>query len=168
MKKFLLVLLIILPVYLFISLYYLDRCYFLCPIEYQADIIIRSDTLGEGAFAASRNGGRVHEGIDLFADEGAAVLAARSGRVTTSRVIVDNDTKTGSGNYIILQHVGNLTTTYAHLSEVYVRKNDFVRQGQVIGRAGKTGNANYRDIKPHLHFEVRKDAVPQDPLGYLE
>lgn len=167
MKKVLLLLLIILPFYLVPSLYYLDRHYFLCPIQYKKDIIIRSDIRGDGSFCAGRNGRRVHEGVDLLVDIGTPVLAARSGRVITSRVIINKNTQTGSGNYIILQHPGNLTTTYAHLLEVYVRENNFVRQGQNIGKVGKTGNANYRDIQPHLHFEVRKNGVPQDPLEYL-
>jgi len=167
-KKVLLFLLIVLPVYLIINLYYIDRYYFLCPIEYKKGIVIRSDMRGDGFFGAGRNGRRLHEGVDLCADMGTPVAAARSGRVIVSRIIENKHIQTGSGNYIILQHAGNLTTVYAHLSEVYVRKNDFLRQGQIIGRVGKTGNANYRDIQPHLHFEVRKDGAPQDPAEYLE
>lgn len=168
MKKALLFLLIILPFYLLASLYFIDRHYFLCPVEYKRDTVIRSDMRGNGFFGTSRNGKRLHEGVDLLAEIGTPVLAARSGRVTVSRVIINKDSRTGSGNYIILQHPGNLATVYAHLLEVYVRENDFVRQGQIIGRVGKTGNANYRDIQPHLHFEVRKNGIPEDPLEYLE
>jgi len=168
MKKVLLFFLIILPVYILISLYYIDRHYFSCPIEYKKDIVIRSDMRGDGFFGAGRNGRRLHEGVDLFADMGTPVAAVRSGRAIVSRIIENKHARTGSGNYIILRHAGNLTTVYAHLSEVYVSENDFLRQGQIIGRVGKTGNADYRDIQPHLHFEVRKDGVPQDPAEYLE
>lgn len=168
MKKILLFLLLILPVYLSVSLFFLDKEYFICPIKYNQDVVIRCDSRGDGSFFAKRNGNRVHEGIDLFAEIGTPVEACRSGRVILSRVITNKNKKTGSGNYIIIAHPGNITSVYGHLLEVYVKKNSFVRQGEVIGRVGKTGNANYPDIQPHLHFEVRKDGVPQDPLEYLE
>ncbi len=162
MKKILLFLLLVLPVLLFISLYFMDKSYFLCPIEYKGDIIIRNDSRGNGFFAAERNGRRIHEGIDLFAEINKPVLACRLGMViaaTKSR---------GMGNYIIIRHRGNIVTIYGHLSRVYVHRYEFVRQGEVIGSVGKTGNANYPDVQPHLHFEVRKDGIPQDPLEYLE
>lgn len=169
MKKILLsLLLIIMPIYLLVNLYFIDKNYFICPIEYKGDAVIRCDSRGEGYFAAKRNGNRIHEGVDLFANMGSPVVAARSGRVIVSRAIANKDKKTGSGNYIIILHPGNITTVYGHLLHVYVRKNDFVRQGDVIGVVGKTGNANYHDIQPHLHFEVRKNGIPQDPLEYLE
>ena len=169
MKKILLfLLLIIMPVYLSIGLYFLDKDYFLCPIEQKGDMVIRRDTRGDGFFAARRNGHRVHEGIDLFAQIGTPVKASRSGRVLLSRVIINKEQKTGSGNYVIISHPGNIATVYAHLAEVYVNRGDFVRQGQIIGMVGKTGNANYPDIQPHLHFEVRKGGIPQNPLEYLE
>ncbi len=163
MKKILLTLLIILPVYFLISLYFLDKNYFLCPIQYKTDIFVRCDAKGDGFFGSQRNGSRVHEGLDLLARVGEPVKACRAGKV-----IVSTEQKNGMGKYIIIRHPGNLATLYGHLSRVYVAKNDFVRQGQVIGVAGKTGNANHRDIQPHLHFEVRKNNVPQDPFEYLE
>ncbi|MDP3732739.1 MAG: M23 family metallopeptidase [Candidatus Omnitrophota bacterium] len=168
MKKILLFLLFIMPVYLSVSLYFLDKHYFLCPIEYKGDAVIRCDARGEGFFAAKRNGNRLHEGLDLFAEIGTPVKTSRSGRVIVSEVITNKEKKTGSGNYIVIHHPGNITTVYGHLLAVYVKKNDFVRQGEVIGSVGKTGNANYPDVQPHLHFEVRKDGVAQDPLEYLE
>ncbi len=168
MKKALLLLLLVLPIFLFISLYFLDKSYFVCPIEYKGDIVIRNDSRGDGFFAAERNGRRIHEGIDLFAEIGSPVKASRSGIVIISRVITNREKKTGSGNYIVILHPGGITTTYGHLLEVYVRKNYLVRQGEVIGSVGKTGNANYPDIQPHLHFEVRKGGIPQDPLEYLQ
>lgn len=162
MKKVLLFLLIILPFYLLIGLYFLDKDYFLCPIAYQRDIVIRSDNRGDGLFGAERNGRRLHQGIDFFAPLGNPVLAARAGRVAAARQ------NRGMGKYIIIRHPGNLITIYGHLSKIYVTKGKFIRQGEVIAAVGKTGNANYRDIQPHLHFEVRKNAIPQDPLDYLE
>lgn len=168
MKRILLFSLALLPLYLSASLYFLDKDYFVCPIEYKGDAVIRCDSRGEGFFAARRNGRRIHEGVDLYAEIGSPVVAARSGRVIASKVIANKNKKTGSGNYVVMLHHGNITTVYGHLSRVYVRKNNFVRQGEVIGAVGKTGNANYHDIQPHLHFEVRKSGIPQDPLEYLE
>lgn len=163
MKKLLLILLIILPVYFLTSLYFLDKDYFLCPIQYKTGIFVRCDTRGDGLFGSSRNGSRVHEGLDLLARIGEPVKACRAGKVIVSR-----EQKNGMGKYIIIRHTGNLATLYGHLSRIYVAKNDFVRQGQVIGEAGKTGNANNREIQPHLHFEVRKNGLAQDPLEYLQ
>jgi len=162
MKKIFLFLLIFLPIYLFISLYFLDKAYFLSPVEYKRDIIIRSDNRGDGFFAADRSGNRIHEGIDLFAKIGTPVLASRGGMVMAAG---ENN---GMGKYVIIKHSDNITTRSGHLSRIYVHKNEFVCQGQVIGAVGKTGNANLRDIQPHLHFEIRKNGIPQDPLEYLE
>lgn len=162
MKKVLLFLLIIFPLYLLLSLYFLDKNYFFCPIDYQTDLIVRCDRRGNGFFGAQRRGRRVHEGIDLFAPVGTPVMASRSGRV-----IAAGESR-GMGKFIIIRHPGNLMTIYGHLSKIYVRKNDFVKQAQVIGCVGKTGNANFGDIQPHLHFEIKKKGVPQDPLEYLE
>ncbi len=164
MKKYLfLILLIILPLYSAATLYFMDKKYFLCPVQYNGDIVIRNDTHGNGLFAASRSGKRIHEGIDLLAEIGSPVLAARSGKVISTR-----EKNSGMGNYIIIRHHNGIITIYGHLSKIHVRKNQFVRQGDIIGKVGKTGNANYRDIHAHLHFEVRKNGVPQDPLEYLK
>lgn len=163
MKKIFVGLLIILPVYISLSLYFLDKDYFLCPIQYSRGFLIRSDTKGDGSFAANRNGKRWHRGIDLVAALGTPVMAARSGKVILTR-----DEKFGMGNYIILQHANNLTTLYGHLSKVFVSLGQFVRQGEVIGLSGKTGNANSPGMEPHLHFEVKKEGIPQDPLFYFQ
>lgn len=163
MKKFFLFILIAFLFYIFISLFFLDKAYFFCPIEYKDDIYVRSDARGDGFFGSSRSRGRrTHQGIDLFAKVGTPVLAARSGRVIAA------EKNRGMGNYVIIRHFGGVVTVYGHLSKFYTRKGEFVRQGEVIGRVGKTGNANYRDIQPHLHLEVRQNGVPQDPLQYLE
>ena len=162
MKKIFLFLLIILPIYFLISLYFLDGVYFLCPIEYKRDIIIRSDNRGNGFFGAERNGKRIHQGLDLFAEIGTPVLASRSGRVAAA---AQNN---GIGKFVIIKHPDSIVTIYGHLSEIFVKKNQFVRQGEIIGSVGKTGNANFRDIQPHLHFEVKRNGIPLDPLSYLK
>jgi len=162
MKKIFLLSLIILPICLFATIYFLDKVSFLCPIEYKSDIVIRCDSMGDGFFSASRNGNRRHAGIDLLAQAGTPVRASRLGIVTAA------SQNRGMGKYVTIKHLQGLTTIYGHLSQISVRKNSFVRQGDIIGMVGKTGNANSRSILPHLHFEVRKDGVPVDPLPYLE
>ena len=162
MKKILLFLLIILPIYLIASLYFLDKEYFTCPIKYNGDIIIRFDSRGDGFFGSNRNGNRLHEGLDLFAPVGTPVLACRSG------IVASATQNNGMGKYAIIRHPAGFVTIYGHLSQIFVRKNQFVRQGRVIGSVGKTGNANYRDIQPHLHFELKEAGIKRDPLLYLE
>jgi len=162
MKKPLAILLIILPLYLALSLYFLDKEYFISPVEYRRDIAIRNDSRGEGNFAANRSGNRIHEGLDLLAPLGTPVKASRFGLVVAARQ------SRGMGKFVIIKHPGGINTLYGHLSEIYVGENEFVRQGAVIGAVGKTGNADSPGILPHLHFEVRKNNSPQDPLIYLE
>ncbi|MFA5115366.1 MAG: M23 family metallopeptidase [Candidatus Paceibacterota bacterium] len=162
MRKVLLSMLILLPVYLFFSLYFADKCYFLCPIKYQRDIVIRSDSMGEGVFGSRRSGGRLHQGLDLYAEVGTPILASRSG------VVARTGSAEGMGNFIVLKHPGGIFTVYGHLSEIYVRPLELVRQGEVIGAVGKTGNANYKNMQPHLHFEVRQGGLAHDPVEYLQ
>ncbi len=162
MKKIFLFLLIAVTLGLVFVFIFLDKSTFLCPIDYKKDIIVRSDGRGNGFFAAERSGNRFHQGIDLYAEVGAPVFASRSGIVIAAR-----QTR-GMGKYVIIRHAGNITTLYGHLSRIYVAKGQFIRQGQIVGAVGKTGNANYRGILPHLHLEVRINGIPQNPLEYLE
>jgi murein DD-endopeptidase MepM/ murein hydrolase activator NlpD len=105
-----------------------------------------------------RRWGRKHEGIDLAARKGTPVLAARAGLV-----LYASDKLGGYGKMVVLQHDGDLLTAYAHNSSLLVREGDKVRAGQMIARVGQTGRAS----APHLHFEVRRGQIPQDPLRYL-
>lgn len=146
---------------MFLELAGLDKQYFICPVEYKNDIIIRNDHRGDGLFASARSGRRIHQGLDLLADVGTAVCAAKSGR------IVSATQNKGMGKYIIIRHRENIITIYGHLSNIFVSKDDCVRQGQIIGSVGKTGNARAADMLPHLHFEIRKNGVPLDPLEYI-
>jgi murein DD-endopeptidase MepM/ murein hydrolase activator NlpD len=161
-RSALLFLYILLAAYVFISLAYLDKEYFICPTPCVRDYGIRDDSWGHGFFGARRgNGSRVHQGIDLLADKGAPVAASRSGWVIAARQ------SKGMGRYVIIRHRGGFVTIYGHLLQLTVRENQFVRQGQAVGFVGKTGNANIRAMHAHLHFEIRKDNVPVDPLEYL-
>ena len=90
---------------------------------------------------------RFHSGTDIGAPSGTPVLAAFSGRVTTSSFLG------GYGLTVILDHAGDRAQTlYAHLSEVFVQPGEIIEQGEVIGRVGSTGNST----GPHLHFEYRE------------
>lgn len=101
---------------------------------------------------------KFHKGIDFAAPEGEPVFACKSG--TVSVCIRDNAV---FGNYIVINHGGGMTSTYAHLSQIKVKKGDFINGGTVIGNVGKTGAAT----GSHLHFEIRLNGTAQDPAKLL-
>jgi len=100
----------------------------------------------------------INKGIDIRAVEGSDVRAARAGRV----VYCDSRHK-GFGKTVILDHGSSLQTVYSYNSRILVNVGDAVRQNEVIAKAGRTGRAK----EASLHFEIRKDGIPQDPLYYL-
>jgi len=142
-------------------LYYRDTVYFCRPVEYADDVRIRNDDYGDGHFGARRKGGRSHKGVDLLGKVGDPVKASKGG---WGQIGQD---KNGFGNYVIIHHSGKLATLYAHLSEVFVKGGGRVRQGDVIGAIGKTGNAGYDGMESHLHFEVKIDGESVDPMPRL-
>jgi murein DD-endopeptidase MepM/ murein hydrolase activator NlpD len=101
--------------------------------------------------------GRMHEGIDIAVPSGTPIHAAASGRVVYSGWM------SGYGNLVAIDHGGGLSTAYAHQSQIGASLGQSVSQGQVIGYVGCTGHC----FGPHLHFEVRVNGAPVDPLGYL-
>jgi murein DD-endopeptidase MepM/ murein hydrolase activator NlpD len=101
--------------------------------------------------------GKRHEGVDIPAKRGTPVRAAEAGRVIHSGRLGDY------GNVVIVKHAGRYSTVYAHNQRNHVRKGQFVERGDKIAVVGKTGNAS----GAHLHFELRRDRVAQDPLRYL-
>ena len=101
--------------------------------------------------------GRLHAGIDISAPGGTPIRAADSGRVVLAAFTG------GYGNYTCVQHTRSLSTCYAHQSRLGTSSGAAVRQGQVIGYVGNTGNS----FGNHLHFEVRVGGTPVNPLGYL-
>jgi len=102
--------------------------------------------------------GRLHDGIDIAAEKGTAIHAAAPGTVVFS-----GWGPTGYGMMVIVKHQHHLTTIYAHNSRNLVRKGDDVERGQKVALMGSTG----RSTGPHLHFEVRNDTHPKNPLLYL-
>jgi murein DD-endopeptidase MepM/ murein hydrolase activator NlpD len=101
--------------------------------------------------------GRMHEGIDIAVGYGTPIHAAASGTVVYSGWM------SGYGNFVIIDHGGGMATAYGHQSSIAAGNGQSVSQGQVIGYVGCTGHC----FGPHLHFEVRINGSPVDPLGYL-
>jgi peptidoglycan DL-endopeptidase CwlO len=101
--------------------------------------------------------GRLHAGIDIAVPSGTAIHAADSGRVVLMGWVG------GYGNYTCIQHTASMSTCYAHQSSFATSNGASVSQGQVIGYSDCTGHC----FGPHLHFEVRINGSPVDPLGYL-
>ncbi len=99
-----------------------------------------------------------HKGLDIAAKQGITVVAAQSGKV-----IYSDDGIPGYGKLIIIDHESRISTVYAHNSELLVKVGQWVDQGTPIALVGSTGRAS----GPHLHFEIRKNAVPVDPGKYL-
>lgn len=99
----------------------------------------------------------IHTGIDYRAPLKSSVYASRFGTVVS---VSENKIL---GVHIIIQHERNYQTIYGHLSRALVRPGDQVNSGQVIAESGNTG----RSSGPHLHFEVRKDGYPINPLPFL-
>lgn len=101
--------------------------------------------------------GRMHEGLDIAALTGTPVVAAKAGRV------VQTGWYGGYGETIMIDHRNNVVTLYGHLSKILVEPGQQVEKGQTIGEVGNTG----RSTGPHLHFEVRIQGEPIDPLKVL-
>jgi murein DD-endopeptidase MepM/ murein hydrolase activator NlpD len=101
--------------------------------------------------------GRMHQGIDIGVGTGTPIRAAAAG------TIIYCGWESGYGNLVVIDHGGNLATAYGHQSSIAVTCGQQVAQGDVIGYVGCTGHCT----GPHVHFEVRINGSPVDPLGYL-
>lgn len=98
-----------------------------------------------------------HTGIDIDGTMGQRIRAAAGGRV------IRVGPATGYGLRVVLDHGNGLTTLYAHASKILVFQGEKVERGRTIARVGKSGNAK----GSHLHFEVRRNNRPVNPLPYL-
>jgi murein DD-endopeptidase MepM/ murein hydrolase activator NlpD len=97
---------------------------------------------------------RMHSGIDCGAPMGSPIYAAAAGEIFHAGWLG------GYGRCIIILHGDGISTLYGHCSVLEVQPGQYVRRGQLIGRVGSTGFST----GPHLHFEVRKDGVPINPM----
>ena len=105
------------------------------------------------------NGGSKNDGIDISVPAGTPVKAAENGVV-----IYAGDGLKEFGNTVLVRHEDGLVTVYGHASEINVQRGQKVRRGEEIALSGMSGSAE----APKLHFEVRKESAPVDPVGYLE
>ena len=101
---------------------------------------------------------KMHTGVDIAAPKGTPVLAAESGTVITVK-----EGSTGYGHYVVISHGSNICTLYGHMSAIYVSAGDTVSRSQQVGAVGSTGASTGN----HLHFEVRVNGSPVDPMGYI-
>lgn len=109
------------------------------------------------AYGSKPNGLR-NEGVNISVPEGTGVRAAETGVVAYA----GNELK-GYGNLILIRHEGGWVTAYAHNKELFVKRGDAVKRGDVVAKAGQTGTVT----SPQVHFEIRKGATAMDPMRFL-
>ena len=102
--------------------------------------------------------GMRNDGVNIIADKGQPVLATQDGKVVYSGNEIE-----AFGNLILIKHNNNRTSAYAHVDNVEVVKGQIVKKGELIARVGNTGKVN----RPQLHFEIRDNSGPIDPLILL-
>ena len=101
--------------------------------------------------------GRMHTGIDIDGYSGEPIVAAKSGTVISA------GSMSGYGNAVVIDHGGGISTLYGHMSEIGTSSGASINQGQLVGYVGCTGSCT----GDHLHFEVRVNGSPTDPMDYL-
>jgi lipoprotein NlpD len=109
------------------------------------------------AFDVVVDGGVRNKGVDIGGTPGTPVLSAAAGKVGYA-----GDGLPGMGKLVIIRHEGDYLTVYAHNQALLVKEQDIVKQGQQIAELGSTGTD-----RPKLHFEIRKQGQPLDPLKFL-
>lgn len=101
--------------------------------------------------------GHFHSGVDMAAATGTPIHAAAAGVARIAQ------SPGGYGLYVVLDHGGGVTTLYGHMEEASLSNGEAVRAGDAIGLVGSSGMST----GPHLHFEVRRDGRPVDPIPWL-
>jgi murein DD-endopeptidase MepM/ murein hydrolase activator NlpD len=102
---------------------------------------------------------KFHEGMDFSAPVGTEIYATGNGTITAA----GRDAQGGYGNVVRIDHGYTYQTLYAHLSRVFVKPGQKILRGQIIGNVGNTG----KSTSPHLHYEVRKNGKPLNPIFFF-
>ena len=100
---------------------------------------------------------KMHEGVDIGAPSGHPIVATADGTISYA------GKKPGFGNFIKIKHGYGIETVYAHAKKLYVKSGEQIKRGQKIASVGSTGYST----GPHVHYEVRVNAVPVDPLYFI-
>jgi murein DD-endopeptidase MepM/ murein hydrolase activator NlpD len=111
---------------------------------------IRRNPFGEG-------GNEFHEGMDIAVEFGTPVSSTADG------VVIWAGPYSGYGNLVAIYHTNGITSRYGHLSRISVQQGQRIKRGDQIGYAGSTG----RSTGPHVHYELRVNDQPVDPMGYM-
>lgn len=106
----------------------------------------------------AKTNGKQNDGINIAVPEGTPIKAADDGVVAYA----GNELK-GYGNLVLVRHSNGYVSAYSHASELSVKRGDSIKRGQVVGKAGQTGDVS----SPQLHFEIRKGSTPVDPMQFL-
>ncbi len=128
------------------------------PLGFAWPLLPRQVTGGMFSSTFGSREGAKHKGVDLPSMEGTPVEAAGGGRVAYA-----GQGMKGYGNVVVIKHNQDWSTVYAHNAINLVKEGQEVEKGQVVAEVGRTG----RSTGPHLHFEVRRRGVPQDPVLFL-
>lgn len=109
-------------------------------------------------FVERKGKGAFHDGLDILAKEGAAVRSSAKGTV-----IFAGEGPSDYGLTVIVHHGGRWTTTYANLGKITVKDGEKIKAGERVGKVGMSGIAK----EPQVHYELRRNRTPLDPVGYL-
>ena len=101
--------------------------------------------------------GKMHQGVDFAMPVGTQIRAAAAGKVIKAGTAGDY------GQLVVIKHSEGFETRYAHNSKITVKVGQYIKQGDIIAYSGNTG----RSTGPHLHFEIRVNGKPQDPLKWI-
>ena len=100
---------------------------------------------------------RMHNGIDMACAQGTPIYASRGGLVEVAVY------SSSAGNYVQLNHGDGYRSVYMHMTHYVVKRGQYVEAGQLIGYVGSTGGST----GPHLHFEIRYDGTPYNPMQFI-
>ena len=136
-------------------IFVISLIYYIFSADHSKDLVLIGTVDSNQVIVSAQVEGRIQK---LLVDEGTPVKAAEDGVVAYS----GNELK-GYGNLVLIRHSNGYVTAYAHASEILVKRGDTIKRGQVIAKSGQSGEV----ASPQLHFEIRKNSTPVDPLQFL-